>query len=332
MRLRDSGEMAFLRALRQARGAADGGLRLGIGDDAALLDCPPGHSLVLTCDAALEGRHFRRDWLAGPDIGDRAVRCALSDLAAMGAQPAAVLLTLVVSPDEHLATAQAIVEGAVRAAETFGAHLVGGETVGNDGPLMLDVLAAGFVAEGRGLRRSGARPGDSVLVSGTLGDSAAGLALLQSGREAPAEAIRRYRRPTPRIALGRALAANPAVHAAIDISDGLVQDAGHVAEAGGVGLLLRAHDLPLSPALRQAAEQLGQDALAWALTGGEDFELLFCAARDTVEGLVARAPSEAGVPVCVVGEVVEGEGVRVVGADGSELPIDRSGWDHFRSG
>ncbi|MGQ9731581.1 MAG: thiamine-phosphate kinase, partial [Candidatus Zipacnadales bacterium] len=209
MRLRQISEAGFLRQLRHYLGAAGGSVRLSVGDDAAVLTCPAGYSLVLTCDAAVEGCHFRRDWLSEAEIGDRAVRACISDLAAMGAQPAGVLLTLVISPDETEAAAHALVHGAAQAAEVLGTRLIGGETVGNPGPLMLDVMAAGFVPEGRELRRDGAQPGDRLLVSGTLGDSAAGLAALQATLTSPAAhvAVARYRQPKPHLALGALLAA-----------------------------------------------------------------------------------------------------------------------------
>ena len=335
MRLSESSEMEFLRHLRRALGGAGAGVRLGIGDDAAVLDCLPGQSLVLTCDAAVEGVHFRRDWFTESEIGQRAVRCAVSDLAAMGARPAAVLLTLIVSPEEEATAAQAVVEGAARASEELGARLVGGETVGSEGPLTLDVVAAGFVRAGRELRRSGARPGDVVAVSGTLGDSAAGLAALAAGLEGQeaVAAIRRYKAPEPRLALGALLSGCEGVHAAIDISDGLLRDAGHVAEQSGVGIELFADALPLSPASRAVAAALGTDPAAWALTGGEDFELLVTVAPMEHGEVAHRARRDCAVELLGIGQVVEGHGVSL--RRGDDTPVDApstTGWDHFRSG
>jgi thiamine-monophosphate kinase len=331
MRLRDLGELAFLRSVRAELGRAGSGVRLGIGDDAAVLECPSGCSLVLSCDAAVEGRHFRREWQTPEAIGGRAVRCALSDLAAMGAQPAAVLLTLVASADEDEGAMRALIGGAARTAEAFGAPLAGGETAGAKGPLTLDVVVAGFVTTGREWRRSGVRPGDVLLVSGTLGDSAAGLAALQSGLTgADAEAVAdRYRLPEPRLSLAAVLADSGAVNAAIDISDGLLQDAGHLAEESGVGVEIAADALPLSPAVRAVAREVRQDPFDWAVGGGEDFELLLAVDPVRAEEVRRLAAQAGGPELTVVGRAFEGEGIRVIGADGSELRPVRSGWDHF---
>jgi thiamine-monophosphate kinase len=333
MRLRDSGELEFLRAVRKAAGGAEGPVRLGIGDDAAVIAPPPGQSLVLTCDAAVEGRHFRREWFSAEEIGERAVRCAISDLAAMGARPAAALLTLIISPDEDVSMARGVVDGAARAARELGARLAGGETVGHDGPLALDVAAAGFVPQGRELRRSGARPGDVLMVSGTLGDSAAGLAALRTGLDSPPAraVIARYKRPEPRVTLGLTLAECDAVHACIDISDGLLRDAGHLAEQSGVGILIRAESLPLSDECRQVGAQLRLDPLPWALAGGEDFELLFCLRPEAASDFIGQAFEDPELRLAVIGEVVDGDGVRVVDADGAEVVSGTTGWDQFQA-
>jgi len=333
MRLRDTSEGEFLRAVRQTLGGAGGRVRLGIGDDAAVLDCPPGRSLVLTCDAAVEGRHFRREWFSHREIGERAVRCALSDLAAMGAEPVAVLLTLIVSPEEDEVAARAVVEGAAAASAEFGARLAGGETVGAQGPLVLDVAAAGLVRTGRELRRSGAQPGDVIAVSGTLGDAAAGLAALRAGLGGPeaTAVIRRYKVPQPQVALGVLLAQCDGVHAAIDISDGLLMDAGHMAEQSGVGIELFADALPLSPACEAVARELGVQPSAWALGGGEDFELLVAISPLEFGRVHHRAKQDCALELLGIGQVTEGHGVRLTGPDGTDLASPAAGWDQFRS-
>jgi thiamine-monophosphate kinase len=299
-----------------------------------VIDCPSGCALALSCDAAVEGVHFRREWLTEQEIGGRAVRCALSDLAAMGAHPAAVLLTLIVSPDEDAAAAHRVVEGAASAASELGARLVGGETVGSGGPLTLDVLVAGFVRTGRELRRAGAQPGDVVAISGPLGDSAAGLAALEAGLHGPdAEAvIRRHKAPEPRLEVGAELAECDGVHAAIDVSDGLLQDAGHMAEQSGVGLQLYVDSLPLSPASQAIAERLSADPLAWALTGGEDFELLVSVAATEFGEVRRQVKRSRGIGLEAIGQATEGAGVSLRRLDGAEVALPRTaGWDHFRA-
>ncbi len=335
MRLREVGELQFLRLLRRGVTGASGPVLLGVGDDAAVLACPEGQALVVTCDAAVDGRHFDRQWFSPSEIGGRAVAAAISDVAAMGARPAAVLLTLLISADEDADFARAVVEGAAGAADALGGQLVGGETVGADIPLSLDVMVTGFVPVGRELRRSGARPGDALLVSGTLGDSAAGLAALRArvaGEPTADSVISRYKMPEPRVALGSRLAESSVVHAAIDISDGLARDADHIAELSSVAIRIDRDAIPLSPECRAVAESLSVDPLGWAIGGGEDFELLFTVQPSAVADLVRSVHDQIGLRLTRIGEVLQGEGVHVCLADGSEVAPPSAGWDQFAHG
>ncbi len=335
MRLREVGELEFIRRVRTAMSPAGGPITLGIGDDAAVLAPEPGSSLLLKCDAAVEGRHFRREWFAPAEIGARAALSAISDIAAMGGRPVALLLTLLVSPEEEVAVAQEIVRGVAEAGDAFGAHLAGGETIATEGPLAVDVIVAGFVSTGHELRRGSARPGDVLLVSGTVGDSAAGLACLQHGLTdlLPAQhVISRYQRPQPRVGLGRLLVESGLVRAAIDISDGLLRDARHLATESGVAITIERDALPVSPEARDVAQALAADLQVWAASGGEDYELLFTAPPDAVPDLVSEASSRLGLAITRIGGVVEGEGVRVRAADGSDWAPPAEGWDQFTRG
>ncbi len=332
MRLREVGELEFLRRVRGDIARESESVLVGIGDDAAVVACRGGQSLVLTCDAATDGRHFQRQWFSPEEIGGRAVAAAISDLAAMGARPAALLLTLLISPDEDVEFARAVVRGAAATAEELGAQLVGGETVGADGPLSLDVMAAGFVPGGRELRRSTAQHGDALLVSGTLGDSAAGLAALNAGEtehEAALHLISRYKAPQPRVRLGPLLVESAAVHAAIDISDGLVRDAGHIAEQSGVALHIDGDAIPLSPECLAMAEALSVDPFDWALGGGEDFELLFTVEPSAAVDLVRSVHESIGLGLTRIGEVREGEGVHIHLPNGTQVRPASAGWDQF---
>jgi len=332
MKLSAAGEDRFIRHVQRDVGGPGGRVLLGIGDDAAVIACPDGHSLVLTCDAAVAGRHFRREWFAPEAIGARAVAASISDVAAMGATPAAILLTLAISPDEDLATAREIVKGAAAMAEQLGARLAGGETVSTNGPLTLDVTASGFVPTGRELRRSAAELGDVLLVSGTLGESAAGVQALTRGLTAGPAAdrvIARYRRPQPRVTLGPLLTEMDGVRCAIDVSDGLARDAGHIAKESAVAIRIDAQSVPQSQELRDVAATLSADPLTWALAGGEDFELLFTAKPGAVDDVIARSRDELSIEVSPIGEVVQGEGVTVIAGDGSAVESAQTGWDHF---
>jgi len=284
-------------------------IRLGIGDDAALLDLPPGEVLVASVDTLVEGVHYPDDTFP-EDVGYRALAVAASDLAAMGASPLACTLALTLPAADEL-WLQAFSEGLARACADCRLPLAGGDTT--RGPAtVITIQVFGACPAGAALRRDGARPGDRVCVSGTVGDAAAALAILEErwhpGPEAAAVLLERFNRPTPRLALGERL--RGAATAAIDVSDGLLADLGHIAAASGVAIALHSAALPLSPALAAAGEQ----GRAWALGGGDDYELAF------------TLPAEAAIPEgCTrIGEAREGSGLSVDGE-----PADASGYRHF---
>ncbi len=286
-------------------------MTLGVGDDAAILSVPDGCDLVTSVDTLVEGVHFPGD--AFPeDIGYRSVAVAASDLAAMGARPLAMTLALTVPEADDL-WLRAFSEGVGQASAAFRLPLVGGDTT--RGPCVISVQVFGVVERGGALLRGGARPGDEVFVSGTPGDAAAGLAVLQSRWQAePAHCeylLDRYYRPTPRLALGEQLAG--IASAAIDVSDGLLQDLGHIAAASGCAIEMDVADLPLSPALRSHPDR--EQQLAWALAGGDDYELC----------ITVPAELEPPAEFTRIGRVHEGEGVRCEGAPATE----QVGYTHF---
>ncbi len=309
----------YLRPLAAGHPAA-----LDLGDDAALLEPAPGTQLVIAKDALVEGVHFLAHDPAEL-IAKKLLRVNLSDLAAMGATPLGYLMALArpkaLTP-EWLAR---LVTGLADAQALYGLALLGGDTVGTPGPLTLSVTMLGEVPRGQALRRSGARVGDDLYVSGTLGDAALGLKVLQGRLSVSMTAsdylIERYRLPEPRIALGLAL--RGLAHAAIDVSDGLVADLGHIAERSGIGAELWAERLPLSAATARL-----RGALEAALTGGDDYELLFTAhpeQRPAVEA-VAR---ELDLPISLIGRIDASQTVRVLDSHGQTLPIASAGWQHF---
>jgi thiamine-monophosphate kinase len=296
---------------------------LDLTDDAALVDVPEGHQLVIAKDAMVADVHFLSD--DPPDlIAGKLLRVNLSDLAAMGAEPLGYLTALLRPAridDDWLAL---FWQGLARDQRAFGLHLLGGDTCGTPGPLALSLTILGTVPRGQALTRAGARPGDDVWVSGTLGDAAQGLRVLRglaADEDQAMHLIDRYRTPRPRLALGRAL--RGLAHAAIDISDGLVADATHIAETSGVAVEIEAARLPLSVPARGVP-----GALAAALGGGDDYELLFTAPAAASDQVEAAAQS-ADIPVTRIGRVVAGAGVRVLGADGREITTGPGGWRHF---
>ncbi len=333
MLLRDIGEFGFIDriAATVADSADDPRIALGIGDDCALLDLGGPELLAVTTDAMLQGRHFRLDWLRPGEIGWRAASGALSDLAAMGAAPASVFCSVGLPPDWPVDDADALLAGIARATEAVGGTLTGGDVIASDRAL-IDIIALGQVPRGQQLTRDGARAGQVLAVTGALGAPAAAVAMLDArGSDALAEhdaARDRFAHPQPRISAGRAIAASGLATAAIDISDGLVQDAGHIAERSGVRTVIEAERVPVAEGCAEIARILGADALQWALSGGEDFELLIALAENNVEAL-RELPAVAEVGLTVVGRIEDGEGTIAVNASGEQLELGRGGWDHF---
>jgi thiamine-monophosphate kinase len=288
---------------------------LGIGDDGALLAPPPGMQLVVTMDTLNVGVHFPAD-TAPADIGWKALAVNLSDLAAMGAQPAWCTLSLSL-PQADAAFVDGFCDGFLALAAQHGVALVGGDTT--RGSLSVSITAHGFVAAGEALRRDGARVGDEVWVSGTLGDAAGALRQWQAG-EPMAPALRaRLERPTPRVELGRALCG--LASACIDVSDGLLADLAHVCRASGVGAEIDLDALPASAALR-AAFDAGERRILQA-TGGDDYELCFTVPRARRDAVAALAEALA-LPLTRIGRIVDGHGVACDGL-GAVAP----GYQHF---
>lgn len=292
---------------------------LGIGDDAALLRSPAGQALAVTTDTLNAGVHFPAG-TAPADLGWKALAVNLSDLAAMGAEPAWCTLALSL-PRGEAAWLDAFLDGFLELAGQHRVALVGGDTT--QGPLSIGVTALGWVPEALALRRGGAKDGDEVWVTGTLGDAAAALALERT--EGSDEALRRrLDRPAPRIAAGLAL--RGLAHAAIDISDGLLADLGHVLAESGAGAEIEIAALPCSPAL--AARFEGESRWRLQLAGGDDYELCFTA-PPAANAAVAAALAGAGTPATVIGRVRAAPGLRAIAPDGRDFAPPRGGYEHF---
>ena len=317
------GEFAFIaRHLRPLAAGHPGALELT--DDAALLEPTAGMQLVLAKDALVDGVHFLPHD-AADHIAQKALRVNLSDIAAMGATPRGYMLALMRPrrlPPEWLGRFSF---GLGQDQAAFGVTLLGGDTVVTPGPLCLSITMLGEVPRGQALRRSGARVGDDIYVSGTLGGAALGLEVLQGRLSPPMSAsdflIRRYRLPEPRIELGEAL--RGVAHAAIDISDGLLADLGHVLEVSGKGAEIHTDRIPLSQA---AAPHRG--ALEAALAGGDDYELLFTAHPEQRPAIQAIG-EQLSLSLTIIGQITEGTDLDVLDAKGRPVSIDSAGWRHF---
>ena len=297
------------------RGAA---VDLSVGDDCAILRLAPGERLAASVDTVVEGVHFPADSFP-EDIGYRAVAVAASDLAAVGARPLGMTLALTL-PEADEFWLHSFSQGVAAAVSEYELPLVGGDTT--RGPLAVTVQVLGALPADRALLRDGAQSGDAVYVSGTLGAAAAALAFLNGTWQPPAAAgeylLQRFHRPRARIALGRELLERGAT-AAIDISDGLLADAGHIARASGVKICIEPDRLPLSPALRTGVTQAGvsrEQVLRWALAGGDDYELCFC-----------LPPTQPAPADCTcIGRVEDGSGLDW----GNDAGIDiDAGYQHF---
>jgi thiamine-monophosphate kinase len=307
--------------------AGPGGL--GLRDDAALIDCAAGHRLVVTADAMVEGVHYLPD--DPPDlIARKLLRVNLSDLAAMGARPLHYLLTTALPAplgDDWVARfAQGLGEDQRR----FEVDLLGGDSVATTGPAALSLTAIGEVAAGKEIRRSGARPGDRVWVSGTIGDAFLGLKVQRGGYPELAQDERvalaaRFQLPEPRVTLGLRLAG--IARAMCDVSDGLLADLGHICDASQSGAEVRLTALPLSPGAQGlAAAEPG--LLVLLATAGDDYELLFAAPPEASEA-IARLSAELRLPITEIGRIGHGERVRLIDAAGKEVRVETAGYRHF---
>lgn len=304
---------------------------LGLGDDAALIECPPGRRIVATVDQAVEGVHFLPD--DPPElVAKKLLRRNLSDLAAMGAVPRHYLVTSALPKSRGDDWVRRFALGLDEDQRRFGIGLLGGDSTSTPGPAVLTLTAFGEVSAGAEIRRTGARPGDTVWVSGTIGDAFLGLKVLRKdealvglGPAYEQALIARYRLPDPRVELGPRLYG--IAHALIDVSDGLVADLGHICEQSDVAATVRLASIPLSEAAAVLVEN--DPALRPRLaTGGDDYELLFTAPPEQAAAIAALS-SALGLPISEIGTVGAGSGVRLVDADGGEVALASPGWRHF---
>lgn len=325
----EPGEFERIERLVRTLGRAAGAPGSAIGDDAAVVPGTDGR-WVWSVDSHIEGVHFRFAWLEPEEVGHRALAAASSDLAAMAAEPAGALVSVAVSAGEA-DRLERVYAGMAELAERIGCPVLGGDLARSEGPLHLVTTVLGRCASGPPLLRSGARPGDEVWLTGELGGPAAALAWLSRQasplpREDPARS--RLARPWPRLAEAAWLRSRAPLSAAIDLSDGLSGDAGHVARLSGARLRLDPEAIPVHPGAARIAETLGGDSFEWALHGGEEFELLLCAPAAALEPLAGEFAGRFGLPLTRIGEVVEGEGVWLAAEEG-EARLEPRSWDHF---
>ncbi|HSL22206.1 MAG TPA: thiamine-phosphate kinase, partial [Vicinamibacterales bacterium] len=328
------GERALIARIRERLGPPPSWVRIGIGDDAAVVEPERNALEVLTTDTLVEGVHWDPRFCSTADVGHKSLAVNLSDLAAMGASPRAALLSLSIRPDWAEDAADAFLEAFASLAREQGVAVVGGNVTSSPGPAMISVTATGSVRPRRVLTRSGARPGDDLYVTGSVGSGLAGLLWLQRhpSLDTPSDpglaaCVLRYRRPAPRVRTGLLLGKNRIASACIDLSDGLADGVRQIAEGSGTGARLEGQLLPIDGGAAAALRECGEDPLAAAVRGGDDYELLFAVPPRRRRALEAIKGLTRGVPITRVGTLTAGGGLVLVRDNRDEtLP---EGFAHF---
>jgi len=318
-------EKLLLQRIRRAAARRGGVLKAGIGDDCAILRLPRGHEALLTTDFSLEGVHFRRDWHPPDAVGHRCLTRGLSDIAAMGGVPQAAFLSLALPPDLPQKWVDDFISGLLWLADRYSVRLAGGDTAQSPAGVLTDIVVLGSVPAGKAILRSGAKPGDLIYVTGSLGSALTDLTRLRDGEKLRPKAHLKHFYPEPRIAVGQFLREKKLASAMIDISDGLSTDLAHICEESKVGAVIYGADIPLTWVPRSSRKLAGAgQALTAALHGGDEYELLFTARPDR------KIPRQiAGVPITRIGEVLRGDERLLATPDGRTAILKPQGWEHF---
>ncbi len=320
--------------LLQKEGVQTPGLTLGIGDDTASFLPHAGYEVLVTCDSMVEGRHYLPEYITPLELGRRAMVLNISDIGAVGGKPLYALVSLGLRADTPVLDVEAMYRGFVAELNPFGASIIGGNlTKSGDGPF-IDITLIGEVEHGKTVRRSTAKVGDAILVTGYPGQSAAGLQLLlQSQPNADLLShplICAYNTPSHRAREGRAIAQSGCVTAMIDTSDGFLGDLGHICKESAVGAELIQEKLPISEDLRQAAQDLGQDPYDLVLKDSDDYELIITCSPDHVDQIYSAVSALSDVPVTEVGRITDVvRQIKLILPDGTQSGIKPAGWDHF---
>jgi thiamine-monophosphate kinase len=326
LKLEELGEFGLIERIA-GRLSRQAGVKIGIGDDAAAIVPAPGLVTLITTDMLVEGVHFDLA-LSGPvTLGRKSLAVNLSDIAAMGGIPRHFLLSLAIPESVSVEFLDAFIDGILERGDEFGVNLIGGDTCSSRKGLVISVTVMGEQLPDLIVRRSGARPGDLICVTGTLGDAALGLALLKAGIR-DGVAITRHQDPLPRVREGMKLAEAGLPSAMIDISDGLLADLGHILDLSGVGARLYLEKLPLSGYYREKQPLFEEDPFLFPLSGGEDYELLFTIRPDKIIA-VQTVLMETGTRTAVIGEITTSGGMDLRTPAGSEYSPEKRGYNHF---
>jgi thiamine-monophosphate kinase len=335
MKLCEIGEFGFIDNIARLVPTNGQGVLKGIGDDCAVVSVGGGICQLITTDMLIEGVHFRMDWISPEQLGAKALAVNLSDIAACGGRPLHAFVSLAAPDRIDVEQLERLYNGMSGLARRFDVNILGGDTNASGRDLVINVTVIGEARCSQVLYRRGARPGDAIVVTGPVGDSAAGLHVLARAPDIPDDMarplVKAHLEPRPHIEEGLYLASCGHCSAAIDVSDGLSSDLWHICQASGVGAMIYHGQLPMSYPLRQMAVLCGKDPLDFTLRGGEDYALLAAVDKGRVAEVVQQA-AKRGMQFHVIGEFVKEPGMRLTMPDGTQLNFAARGWDHFHAG
>lgn len=333
MKLSEIGEFGFIESIRKRCTTSLGEVIKGIGDDCAVFRSSRGRVLLLTTDMLVEDIHFVRTTITPYHLGRKAIAVNLSDIAAMGGRPLVALISAAIPPDREVEEMQELYRGMKDICGRYTVDIVGGDTVASPEKLVINVSIVGDAREGQVLYRSGARPGEKIYLTGTVGDSSAGLNILK-GQISPPQPlrdhfIRAHNEPQPLIETGKIIAQSRLATAMIDLSDGLISDLGHICQESGVGALLLSTRIPLSSELKKLANYEGLNALELALSGGEDYALLVTVPEKNAAKFEQVCREKNSSPLFLIGEMQKEGGIRMMNEEGAVEKLGPKGFDHF---
>jgi len=336
MKISDLGEFGLIDRIRKMLPGEVPGVIEGIGDDVAVLRGNGDKVWLVTCDVQMEGSHFLRDSVNPRDLGHKALAINLSDIAATGGTPSFALISLGLPKDLPVAFIDELYAGLRAEAEASGTGIIGGNISGSRLGFFIDIFLLGEAPQQEVLLRSGAHPGDRVLVTGTLGDAAAGVAMCLDPNLATEDEYawlvsQRFNLPTPRLREGRLIASSRKATAMLDISDGLAGDLGHICERSDVGVRVFADKLPVHVENRILSRKVHGNEWHLSIFGGEDYELLFTAPPEHADEVARRIMTETQTPVAIIGEILPAaEGCQLILPDGMMKPLEAKAWDHLK--
>jgi thiamine-monophosphate kinase len=334
MSLKQIGEFGFIRKISRGCLIRPAAIIKAIGDDAAAFTIDADRVSLVTTDLLVERIHFSRKTISGFDLGYKSLAVNLSDIAAMGGEAREAFVSIAIPQDCPLEYIEDAYNGMKRLAADFDVNILGGDTTGSKIDLIINVAVMGTVAKEELMTRDAARPGDIIFSTGYLGDSKAGLHLILNNIRADSEELKALHKahvlPEPHLREGRFLAGQPGTRAAIDVSDGLSSDLGHISEQSAVGALLYADKIPISSALQKFCTRFGFNPIDFALAGGEDYTLLCTVAAEKAEETARKYKDTLHRQLFRIGEITAGHGLEIIFADGSSKPVMPGGWNHFK--